>query len=368
MDKLALERAEEGEWAELMDFAENIPHSIMVTDEFGMLPLHWVCTERKVPLEVLQCLLRVYPDACECKNNSGMLPLHVAITSKLPGVHLNALVEACPDSIYVKGGDGLYPAEMARRQRLPDHCVNVLKKLHSLPSSSTSIYSSRPSISSVDSSPSLRLPRSSSWESVDRLLSTKPASLSSGASTYSASSSPKSISSRLTSADLDEDIITAELRDLSLRLAALQSPPPSIPTSTSVLWNPGDRLGVSLEPIDDTPHHVVGARVKRFTGPSDALGIDAVRVGDQLMAVNGIDVSTSAFSTVCRFLKKANVTCTLTFASHDGAASSVAAPPPRLVSSASFQPDSVHDLLESTLQKVQSVHEMVRLSAILRAA
>ncbi|KAH9103225.1 hypothetical protein AeMF1_020363 [Aphanomyces euteiches] len=362
MEKLALIRAEEGEWAELVDLAENVPHSIMVPDEFGMLPLHWVCTESTVPLETLQTLLRVYPEACEMKNLSGMLPLHVAITSKLPGVHLNALVNAFPGSIYVKGGDsGLFPAEMARRCRLPDHSINVLKKSLSLsmsirpPDGSMSIHRSE-SDSSLN-----RFPRSSSWESVDKLkpVGSSSSSGSTASSIYSALSSPKSISSRLDSLS-EPDEIGAELRELSGQLAALHMEMRSsknhvAETIHSVLWNPGDRLGVSLEPAVEAPHQAIGARVKRFTGESEALGIDVIQVGDHLLSVNGIDVTSVPFTTVCKFLKKTNVTCKLTFQTPPSSSSSTPSPP------------DVHTILQTALDKVQSVQDIVRLNSAMTA-
>ncbi|ETV77406.1 hypothetical protein H257_08827 [Aphanomyces astaci] len=366
MERLAVKRAEEGEWHELVDMAENIPHSIMVPDEFGMLPLHWVCTEQSVPLDTLQVLLRVFPDACECKNMSGMLPLHVAIASKLPGVHLNALVDAFPASVNIKGGDGLDPAEMAHRHRLPDHSINVLKKSVSLVMSSSSMMGSsdtstrRHSVSDLTlTSLDIRtscIPRNSSWESVDKL-KTSSSNTSMSSSHYSAVSSPKSISSRL-SADTDE--LGADLRELSGKLAALQVEMrhnhASEPVEHSVLWNPGDRLGVSFESaVEDPANVIVGARVKRLTGDSEALGISTVSVGDRLLSVNGVDVTQVPFGIICKFLKRTNVTCKLTFASMSSAP----------LSETSTTVDDVHSILATTLHKVQSVEDIVRLSSAL---
>ncbi|ETV96608.1 hypothetical protein H310_10308 [Aphanomyces invadans] len=374
MEHLAVKRAEEGEWHELIDLAENVPHCVMIPDEFGMLPLHWACTEPTVPLDTLHVLLRVYPEGCEVKNLSGMLPLHVAIASKLPGVHLNALVDAYPPSVYMKGGDGLFPAEMARRHRLPDHSVNVLKKSMSLDlrSSTSTAITTRPTDASIlrHSASDLNLPsfeirgnipRNSSWESVDKL---KSISMSSGtstsSSTYSAVSSPKSFSSWMSAADPDE--LGAELRELSGQLAALQvemrhTNSTSEPVVHSVLWNPGDRLGVSLEPaVEEPPSLVLGARVKRLTGKSEALGISSISIGDQLLSVNGIDVTQVPFATICKFLKKTNVTCKLTFAS-SSLQTQVTSP----------TAVDVRSILATTLHKVQNVEDIVRLSSAMTA-
>ncbi|EQC37041.1 hypothetical protein SDRG_05270 [Saprolegnia diclina VS20] len=393
MHQLALQRAEEGDWAELADLAENLPHSIMVADEFGMLPLHWAVTEPAVPLSILELLIKVFPEACETKNLSGMLPLHVAITNKLPALHLNVLVLACPDAVFVKSGDGYFPAELARKHRLPEHSVNVLKKSVSLPdrraslgarmSSIGSSLNRRGSILRSESGPLSRTPSvDTSLKSYAR--SRRSPSQASTMSSHSAFDSQRTMpsyvgsSASLASLDAPEsddtiDDISSDLRDLTGQLAqlgaALRSAP--APSAThSVLWNPGDRLGMAL--VGD--ENDIGARIKRFTGGSEALGIDALRTGDVLMAVNDISVATVPFGTICKFLKKTNVTCKLTFLRPESPSTDDDEHELHYVSTSSTGSDSetlppayskMASMLEETMVKVQSVEDLLRLSSVM---
>ncbi|OQR90290.1 hypothetical protein ACHHYP_05650 [Achlya hypogyna] len=381
MHQLALTRAEDGDWHELCDLAENLPHSIMVADDFGMLPLHWACTEPTVPLATLELLLRVFPAAAETKNLSGMLPLHVAIANKLPAVHLNCLVTVFPGAVFVKGGDDLFPAEMARKHRLPEHSVNVLKKSVSLPDRRASLGAR---MSSVGASLSLhRLPSeatrcrrtalvdSSSLKSFNR--SPSQASTTSSVLSRSALEGQRAMSQSTSSASLrsldamDDAIeyISTDLRDLTGQLASLGTALRAAPRVRNVLWNPGDRLGMALDCVEDG----IGARIKRFTGGSQALGVDQLCVGDVLVAVNDVGVATVPFATVCNFLKKTNVTCKLAFeAPYDpdlpytsSSSSSVAADP--VGDDAVYT--NVASVLEATLAKVQSIEDMVRLSSVM---
>ncbi|KDO31520.1 hypothetical protein SPRG_03446 [Saprolegnia parasitica CBS 223.65] len=373
MHQLALQRAEEGDWAELADLAENLPHSIMVADEFGMLPLHWAVTEPAVPLGILELLIKVFPEACETKNLSGMLPLHVAISNKLPALHLNVLVQACPDAVFVKSGDGYFPAGLARKHRLPEHSVNVLKKSVSLPDRRASLGARMSSIgSSLNRRGSiLSLPRSESVETnlKSYARSRRSPSQASTMSSHSAFDSQRTMpsyvgsSASLASLDAHEsddaiDDISSDLRDLTGQLAqlgaALRSAPAASPTHS------GDESDI-------------GARIKRFTGGSEALGVDALRTGDVLVAVNGISVATVPFGTICKFLKKTNVTCKLTFLrpetptaddEHDlhyvstsSTGSDLETLPPAYSKMAS--------MLEETMVKVQSVEDLLRLSSVM---
>ncbi|OQS04038.1 hypothetical protein THRCLA_03683 [Thraustotheca clavata] len=408
MDQVALQRAEEGEWKELNDLAENLPQSIMVTDEFGMLPLHWACTELKVPLDTIELLVKTFPEACETKNLSGMLPLHVAITNKLPALHLNVLVSAFPAAVFVKSGEGYFPAEMARKYRLPEHSINILKKAvpmtdrrSSLGMRMSSIGTSlnrRTSMMTRSESdthiPSFSTPsiitRNESCDSNLKSFGRSGRSPSQASTASSVFSHPSAFDSQRVMQSMDGsntslhsldhpddsmDDISSELRDLSGQLQHLgsvlrsSSSISNAPRLHSVLWNPGDRLGMALESFGEDDK---GARIKRFTGNSEAIGVDALQVGDVLVSINGISVSSVPFTTVCKFLKKTNVTCKLTFQTpeveeddsqlHYVSTSSTGSEedntmPPVYMKMAS--------MLEETMVKVQSVEDILRLSSVM---
>lgn len=120
--------AEQGEWDDVLALVARDPALAQAQDDFGMLPLHWACTEPSVPLDVLRALLAAFPGACELENLSGMAPLHVAIASKLTGLAINALLQAHPESAFMKDGTGRYPVELAMDNNLPKFTIDLIRK------------------------------------------------------------------------------------------------------------------------------------------------------------------------------------------------------------------------------------------------
>jgi hypothetical protein len=141
------------------------------------------------------------------------------------------------------------------------------------------------------------------------------------------------------------------------------------------LWNPGDKLGMSLIACTEDG---IGAQIKRLLGNSEALGVEKLEVGDRLISVNGIDVVNVPFATLCKFLKKTNVTCTLSFQSstyhgeclNDFEEDSELHYP---TSSSSSEADlaelpayvKMTLMLEETMEKVQLVEDMVRFRSVM---
>lgn len=56
-----LELAEQGDWDEVLQLVEANAALAQAQDDFGMLPLHWACTEPSVGLDVVSALLRAFP-------------------------------------------------------------------------------------------------------------------------------------------------------------------------------------------------------------------------------------------------------------------------------------------------------------------
>lgn len=123
-----LELAEQGEWDDVLELVALDPALAKAQDDFGMLPLHWACTEPSVALETIKALLAAFPEACQLENLSGMAPLHVAIASKMTGLAINALLQTYPEAAFMKDGSGRYPIELAMDNNLPKFTIDLIRK------------------------------------------------------------------------------------------------------------------------------------------------------------------------------------------------------------------------------------------------
>lgn len=366
--------AEAGDWDDALALVAADAALAKAQDDFGMLPLHWACTEPGVALAVVRALVDAFPGACRLENLSGMLPLHVAIRNKLPGLHVNALLDVYPEAAFTKDGRGRYPIDLAMESNLPKYTIDLIRKAGAravrssasgLPlvraasfDDAASVYSSdnQSLVDDVASSDGSELGRGLlKAPSLDSLRSTRraaayshlldeslPPTVSSSASSSSdaipmlhASASTSSLRGTV----MDSTTISLQLREL---LGQLQQLSVDLRTSTStsgstyrssfsstasssigamlsgshaglisVLWNPSDKFGFVMEPADGKS---TGARIKQFASRSDVLGVEALGVGDVLMNINGASVVGTSFTSIMRFLKHSKVTCKLRFA------------------------------------------------------
>ncbi|GMF09198.1 unnamed protein product [Phytophthora lilii] len=121
--KTALELAESSEWSALDRLVSAQPERADDMDDFGMMPLHWACTDTHVPLRVVKKLVDVAPAALTHKNKGGLLPLHIAVKAATKLEVLRALVQAAPDvaaCLFEETPTGETPAELARAYQLSD--------------------------------------------------------------------------------------------------------------------------------------------------------------------------------------------------------------------------------------------------------
>ncbi|KAF1776591.1 Ankyrin repeat-containing domain [Phytophthora cactorum] len=116
--KTALELAESSEWSALDRLVTAQPERADDMDDFGMMPLHWACTDTHVPLRVVKKLVDVAPSALSHKNKGGLLPLHIAVKAATKLEVLRALTPA-----------GETPAELARAYQLTDDKVSFLVEM-----------------------------------------------------------------------------------------------------------------------------------------------------------------------------------------------------------------------------------------------
>ncbi|KAG6594186.1 Vacuolar protein sorting-associated protein 27 [Phytophthora cinnamomi] len=130
--KTALELAESSEWGALDRLISAQPERADDMDDFGMMPLHWACTDTHVPLRTVKKLVDVAPAALAHKNKGGLLPLHIAVKAATKLEVLRALVQAAPDvaaCLFEETPTGETPAELARAYQLSDDKVAFLANM-----------------------------------------------------------------------------------------------------------------------------------------------------------------------------------------------------------------------------------------------
>lgn len=127
--KTALELAESSEWSALDRLISAQRERADDMDDFGMMPLHWACTDTHVPLRIVKKLVEVAPSALSHKNKGGLLPLHIAVKAATKLEVLCALVQGAPDvamCLFEETPTGETPAELARAYQLTDDKINFL--------------------------------------------------------------------------------------------------------------------------------------------------------------------------------------------------------------------------------------------------
>uniref|UniRef100_K3WAK4 FYVE-type domain-containing protein n=1 Tax=Globisporangium ultimum (strain ATCC 200006 / CBS 805.95 / DAOM BR144) TaxID=431595 RepID=K3WAK4_GLOUD len=128
----AIRLAQASDWKGLQRLIDRVPECARERDEYGMLPIHWVCTESCVPLALLDKLLCVYPEGVRTKNEVHLLPLHIAIRAHATPSRLKRLLAAYPDAVHDVLPDGLSVLGLADKSQLGRESrkllVNALKE------------------------------------------------------------------------------------------------------------------------------------------------------------------------------------------------------------------------------------------------
>lgn len=367
--KRVLELAEQSEWDGVCALIQTNGSLAKAQDDFGMLPLHWMCTDPSVALDTLTSVLQAFPAACQLENLSGMLPLHVAISSKLPGMHIKSLLAAYPEAAFAKDARGRYPIELAVANNLPTYTTDLIRQAGARAARSPSVMSRS---SSVDD-----FSRRDTLSQHDGLMKSRSiASLtdSSNGSDYGRLVDGKTMNSTEISCQLKE--LLTQLQQLSVDIrsgssttaSTYRSSFSSVPSSfdmnpdvNSVLWNPADKFGFTLAPVSKD----CGAMIIKFGSRSEVLGAEKLSVGDILLSINGASVVDSSFASITRFLKHSKVTCTLAFSKREdnNQSSKAAFGSMRPTDHDSMSYSKVAELLDMTLKKVSAIEESMRLSS-----
>ncbi|KAG7400166.1 hypothetical protein PHYBOEH_006705 [Phytophthora boehmeriae] len=388
--KRVLALSEQGAWDQVLRLVELSPMLAKAQDDFGMLPLHWACTEPTVDLDVVQALVEAFPAACQLENLSGMLPLHVAVKAKAPGLLISRLLDVYEPAALAKDGNGRYPVDLAIANNLPNFTIDLIRKAGArvVQTATDKLHersASSDDLTSVCSSASAHTNQSDNDVDRSGFMKTRSiSSMSQAPSEYGQLLDQKLRSGSMHS--MDSTTISLQLKDLlsqlhqlsvDIRVNSTSSSASTYRSSfssafsvsghrgdslTSVLWNSSDRFGIILEPAVKE----LGARIKGFASRSDVLGVEALTVDDVLMNINGTSVVNTSFASIMRFLKHSKGTCKLRFAKCSADLTTASK------CSTGCNPAAEHDspmfskvaeMLETTLKRVSAVEETVRLSS-----
>uniref|UniRef100_M4B873 FYVE-type domain-containing protein n=1 Tax=Hyaloperonospora arabidopsidis (strain Emoy2) TaxID=559515 RepID=M4B873_HYAAE len=126
----AIRLAQASDWKSLQRLLERDPASATYRGDHGMLPLHWACTVRHVPLSLIAKLLQAYPESVATKNDGDLLPLQIAIRAGVQAACLRKLVRAYPDAVSERMPDGGTALEMAEANGLEADKLKVLYRAY----------------------------------------------------------------------------------------------------------------------------------------------------------------------------------------------------------------------------------------------
>ncbi|GAB9466855.1 Membrane trafficking and cell signaling protein [Globisporangium polare] len=122
----AIRLAEASDWVGLERLVEKAPELARARGDYGMLPIHWACTEKHVPLALLDKLLAAHPDGARTKNAAHYLPLHIAIRAKVHPQWLRRLLAVNPQAVHVDAPEELSVLELAEQVGLGKEAMKVL--------------------------------------------------------------------------------------------------------------------------------------------------------------------------------------------------------------------------------------------------
>lgn len=124
----AIRLAEASDWKGLQRLIEKAPEFACESGDYGMLPVHWACTENHVPLSLLDRLLAAYPEGASTKNDAELLPLHIAIRARVHSAWLEKLLDVYPEAVHVPMSNGVTAWDLAEQVGLGIDAMKVLSK------------------------------------------------------------------------------------------------------------------------------------------------------------------------------------------------------------------------------------------------
>ncbi|KAI9906549.1 hypothetical protein PsorP6_016257 [Peronosclerospora sorghi] len=122
--------AQASDWKSLQRLLERDPAMAKERGDHAMLPIHWACTVRHVPLSLIVKLVQAYPDGVRAKNSGQLLPLHIAIRAGVQAACLRKLVRAYPEAVTERTPDGVSALEMAQDLGVDTERLKVLYRAY----------------------------------------------------------------------------------------------------------------------------------------------------------------------------------------------------------------------------------------------
>lgn len=127
----AIRLAKGSKWDELRRLVDAEPQAAQQVDSYGMLPLHWACTEpHSISENVLMALLKAHPQGARAMNTAEMVPLQIAIKAQAKIEWLQALLASYPDAVLKKVPSGENAVQLARKAKLPARSVRLLEEMY----------------------------------------------------------------------------------------------------------------------------------------------------------------------------------------------------------------------------------------------
>ncbi|KAG2787365.1 hypothetical protein PC129_g15183 [Phytophthora cactorum] len=127
----AVKLAKSSRWEELRRLVDTEPATAQQVDSYGMLPLHWACTEpQSIGEGVLLALLKAFPMGARAPNTAEMLPLQIAIKAQARIEWLQALLASYPDAVLKKSPTGENAVQLARKAGLPNRSIKLLEEMY----------------------------------------------------------------------------------------------------------------------------------------------------------------------------------------------------------------------------------------------
>ncbi|KAG1710294.1 hypothetical protein DVH05_017298 [Phytophthora capsici] len=127
----AVKLAKSSRWEELRRLVDAEPATAQQVDSYGMLPLHWACTEpQSIGEGVLLALLKAFPMGARAPNTAEMLPLQIAIKAQARIEWLQALLASYPDAVLKKAPTGENAVQLARKAGLPNRSIKLLEEMY----------------------------------------------------------------------------------------------------------------------------------------------------------------------------------------------------------------------------------------------
>ena len=112
------------------------PDALKEKDEDENLPLH-IAARSCESMEVIQLLVKEYPDALKEKNKKGWLPLHIAVGKGVSLEVAQLFIKKYPDAVKEKNEDGCLPLHMCGKDELIQTLLNVYPGAASVRNSKT---------------------------------------------------------------------------------------------------------------------------------------------------------------------------------------------------------------------------------------